>query len=54
MRGLATEAATVDNLVAKLNMLIPELLDLNELKSPVGMEIPFDLVAHATHVTHAA
>ncbi len=41
--GLITEADTLDELVAKLQQLIPELLELNHgaIESPV----PFELLA---------
>ena len=41
--GLATEAASLDALMAKLRDLIPELLELNESELP--REIPFELLA---------
>ena len=40
--GLATEAATAEDLVQKLKILIPELLELNGL-SPTG-SISFELL----------
>lgn len=41
--GLATEAETLEALSLKLEVLIPELLDLNGL--PDGAEVPFELLA---------
>ena len=41
--GLATEAASLDALMAKLRDLIPELLELND--SALPGEIPFELLA---------
>jgi predicted RNase H-like HicB family nuclease len=40
--GLITEAASLDALVAKLQSLIPELLELNESELPA--EVPFQLL----------
>jgi predicted RNase H-like HicB family nuclease len=40
--GLVTEAETVEALIAKLEILIPELLDANGY--PDGAEIPFELL----------
>lgn len=40
--GLATEAATLEDLVEKLKILIPELLDANE--TPGENEVPFELL----------
>jgi predicted RNase H-like HicB family nuclease len=40
--GLATEAATVEDLVVKLEVMIPELLDLNGW--PEQDEVPFELL----------
>lgn len=41
--GLATEAESVEALVAKLEVMIPELLDANGIR-PVG-EVSFELLA---------
>jgi len=41
--GLATEADTLEALSAKLESLVPELLDANGL--PDGDEVPFELLA---------
>lgn len=40
--GLATEAATVEALLEKLRVMIPELLEANEGELPE--EVPFDLL----------
>ena len=37
--GLATEAETVESLIEKLKVMIPELLEANG--SPISDEIPF-------------
>jgi predicted RNase H-like HicB family nuclease len=44
--GLATEAASLDALMAKLRDLIPELLELDD--SALPREIPFQLLARHT------
>lgn len=48
--GLATEADSVDALVEKLKIMIPELLDANGRGD--GDEVPFQLVSELTAVTH--
>jgi predicted RNase H-like HicB family nuclease len=47
--GLVTEAATVEELVKKLEVLIPELLEANNAL-PHAREIPFEVLSerHAT------
>lgn len=45
--GLATEADTLDALLAKLNVMVPELLALND--SDLPSEVPFELLARPTH-----
>lgn len=40
--GLATEAASLEDLVAKLKIMIPELLEANGC--PHAAEIPFELL----------
>jgi predicted RNase H-like HicB family nuclease len=47
--GLATEAETVEELVAKLETMIPELLDLNGW--PAQNEVPFELLIRRVEVT---
>lgn len=41
--GLITEAETMEKLIDKLHILIPELLQENEMLSTELREIPFDL-----------
>lgn len=48
--GLITEAETMEALVKKLEVLIPELLDENGY--PDGIEVPFELNAKITGVAH--
>jgi predicted RNase H-like HicB family nuclease len=47
--GLATEAASLDALVAKLRDMIPELLELNDSDLPT--EVPFELLARRIGVS---
>lgn len=44
--GLATEAATLDLLIAKLRDMIPELLEANDGALPD--EVPFELLTRQT------
>ena len=44
--GLATEADTVEKLIAKLKVMIPELLEANGY--PLESEVPFRLEAART------
>jgi predicted RNase H-like HicB family nuclease len=48
--GLVTEAATQDDLVKKLKVLVPELLDANGYED--GDEIPVKLLGQCTFVTN--
>ena len=41
--GLATEAASLDALLLKLNVMIPELLEMND--SEFGADVPIELLA---------
>ncbi len=52
--GLATEADTLEALSAKLDVMVPELLDANAF--PGGGEVPFELLARKFFVAqrHAA
>jgi hypothetical protein len=43
--GLVAEAATIEALIAKLRVLIPELLELNGQLAPGSPEAPFEVVA---------
>jgi predicted RNase H-like HicB family nuclease len=42
--GLATEAATLEEMERKLLQMIPELLDLNDVGRP-RQRVPFELIA---------
>jgi hypothetical protein len=48
--GLATEAASQQDLVKKLKVLVPELLDANGY--PDGDELPVRLLGECTFITH--
>jgi predicted RNase H-like HicB family nuclease len=49
--GLATEAATLEELSSKLDVMVPELLQLNE--GITSTEIPFELLARRFSVVQA-
>jgi len=40
--GLVTEAPTMEDLITKLRIVVPELLEANGVK--VGQEVPFELM----------
>ena len=40
--GLATEAETLESLVDKLKVMVPELLEANH--ADIGCEVPFELL----------
>lgn len=42
--GLATEAASLDDLASKLQVMVPEMLELNGFASSGHSSAPFDLV----------
>ena len=48
--GLATEESTLEGLVEKLKVLIPELLDINETAGEY--EIPFELLSRRFETAH--
>lgn len=50
--GLATEAPTLEDLSAKLDSMVPELLDANGY--PGGAEVPFELLARRFSVARRA
>ncbi len=49
--GLVTEADTLEALSAKLEIMVPELLEANGLS--FGAEVPYELLAHRFSVAHA-
>ena len=45
--GLVTEADTIEELEDKLRVMIPELLEANQVKFHPGIqELPFTIIAH--------
>jgi predicted RNase H-like HicB family nuclease len=46
--GLATEAATIEELKRKLDVMVPELIELNAhlLEEPVHGHVPVNLITH--------
>lgn len=44
VEGLATEASTLEALVRKLELMVPELLELNHGDRPSALPTSFDLV----------
>ena len=48
--GLATEAETIEALSAKLDVMVPELLEANGC--PEGAEVPFELFARKFSIAH--
>ncbi|MGH8582950.1 MAG: DUF1902 domain-containing protein [Gammaproteobacteria bacterium] len=48
--GLCTEAVTMEDLVKKLEVMIPELLDANGIHA--GEEIPFELQGQRQAIAH--
>ena len=48
--GLATEADDMEALVAKLKMMIPELLDLNGIEH--APDVPFEVMGQRFAVAH--
>lgn len=51
--GLATEAATVEEMERKLLAMIPELVELNEPGS-AGSPVPFELIVHKRELAQSA
>lgn len=52
--GLVTEAATMEELVAKLKVMIPELLEANGLLPSDAEDLPFRLTASLEERTQAS
>ena len=48
--GLATEGETMERLVEKLKVMVPELLEANGY--PDGKDIPFSLLSECTVIAH--
>jgi hypothetical protein len=49
--GLAIEASTVDALIERLKIVIPELMEVNHQELPDGDELPFMLDGFLTRKT---
>ena len=49
--GLATESETVEALIAKLEVLIPELLDANHQGAHELIDVPFELLTRRFQTT---
>jgi len=50
--GLVTEADTLESLSAKLEVMVPELLEANGVA--LGAEVPYELLARRFSVAQAA
>jgi hypothetical protein len=48
--GLTTEAATIEQLVTKLEVMVPEMLEANGLLPAGQNEVPFELTATITGI----
>lgn len=48
--GLVTEAATMDELVRKLQVMVPEMLELNGVIEAEHAEIPFALMTEVAGI----
>jgi len=50
--GLVTEEATMEGLIEKLRIIVPELLEVNGLKT--GEEVPFELMTRRFELAQSA
>ena len=50
--GLATEEATMESLIEKLRIIIPELLEANGVK--IDQEVPFEVMTRRFELAHPA
>jgi predicted RNase H-like HicB family nuclease len=50
--GLVTEEDTLEALIEKLKIIIPELLEANGL--PIGREVPFEVMTRRFEITQTA
>jgi predicted RNase H-like HicB family nuclease len=50
--GLATEGETLEGLIEKLKIMIPELLEANGMD--VGLETPFEVFTRRFEIAHRA
>jgi hypothetical protein len=49
--GLATEAPSMDQMIAKLKVMVPELLEENGVIEAVHAEVPFALMANVAGIS---
>jgi hypothetical protein len=49
--GLATEESNMERLIEKLKLMIPELLEANEIRK--DDEIPFEMITRRFETAHA-
>jgi len=52
--GLATEAPSMDQMIAKLKVMVPELLEENGVIEVVHAEVPFSLMANVAGIPSRA
>jgi predicted RNase H-like HicB family nuclease len=45
--GLVTEADTMEELMKKLLVMVPEVMELNNIGPAPYSDVPFELIAHA-------
>lgn len=50
--GLVTEEATMEGLIRKLRIIVPELLEANGLRT--GGEVPFELITRRFELAQSA
>jgi len=50
--GLVTEEATIEGLIEKLKVIIPELLEANGVR--IGQEVPFEIMTRRFEVAQTA
>ena len=50
--GLATEESTMEGLIEKLKVLVPELLEANGV--PVNQEVPFEIITRRFETAQSA
>jgi predicted RNase H-like HicB family nuclease len=50
--GLATEGPTLEELVEKLKIMIPELLDANQDEPTGENEVPFEILTRRFEIAH--
>jgi len=50
--GLATEGPTLEELVEKLKIMIPELLDANQDEPAGESEVPFEILTRRFEIAH--